>query len=75
LHLPAPRFWCLSRDSPAGHLFLTTSVAGASAVGYFLRMTSKAMNYRVVHFEIHADQPERAIAFYFWMMQNDPAAK
>jgi predicted enzyme related to lactoylglutathione lyase len=22
------------------------------------------MNYRVVHFEIHADQPDRAIAFY-----------
>ena len=22
------------------------------------------MNYRVVHFDIHADQPERAIAFY-----------
>jgi len=29
-------------------------------------MTSKAQtaNHRVVHFEIHADQPERAIAFY-----------
>jgi predicted enzyme related to lactoylglutathione lyase len=22
------------------------------------------MNYRVVHFEIHAEQPDRAIAFY-----------
>ena len=54
------------RDPPRGLLFATARVAGTSLLGYFLRMTSKAqtVNYRVVHFEIHADQPDRAIAFY-----------
>ena len=35
---------------------------------------------RVIHFKIHADDPERAVKLYqsqfgFGIMQNDPAAK
>ena len=53
------------RDPPRG-LLRDCSGCRHLSLGYFLRMTSKAqtVNFRVVHFEIHADQPDRAIAFY-----------
>ncbi len=66
MQVPAPPSTRLSRESPGGPLFATARVAGTSSSRYLLRMTSKAqtVNYRVVHFDIHADQPDRAIAFY-----------
>jgi uncharacterized protein len=64
MHRPAPPFAGPSRHLAGCLIYATTLVAGTSAMDYVLRVTSQTMNHRVVHFEIHTDQPERAIAFY-----------